>query len=103
MHILGLIVLTVAKILRIAIDIYTLIVAITVLVSWVSPDPYNPIVRFLYQATRPVFNRVRRILPAAFFRTAFDPTPLIVFVLLIVLDTLGVGLLFELAGHLMSK
>jgi len=103
MHVLGLFVLTVAKVLRFAINIYTFIIAIAALISWVHPDPYNPIVRFLYEATHPVFVRVRRILPSAFFRGPFDPTPLVVFVLLIVLDTLAVGLLFELSGHLLSK
>ena len=103
MHFLGLLVLTVAKILRLAVNLYTFLVAASALITWVSPDPYNPIVRFLYQATSPVFSRVRRILPDAFFRARFDPTPLVVFALLIALDTLGVGSLFELAGNLLSK
>ena len=33
------------------------------IISWVNPDPYNPIVRFLYEVTEPVLARIRRVLP----------------------------------------
>jgi YggT family protein len=39
------------------------LVIIAALVSWVSPDPRNPIVRFLYRATEPLFRPFRRLLP----------------------------------------
>ncbi len=103
MHFLGLILLTFAKILRILINLYTIIVAVSVLISWVNPDPYNPIVRFLDQATRPVLNRIRRIMPRALFRTGLDLSPLLLFIALIAIDTILVGLLFELAGQMLSK
>ena len=102
-HFLGYLVLSLAKILRLLINLYTLIVAITVILSWVNPDPYNPIVRFLYQATNPVFRFVRQILPRAFFRTRLDFTPILVFILLIILDTVFVSMLFEWSGILLSK
>ncbi len=38
------------------------IVIISALISWVNPDPYNPIVRFLHSVTDPVFRRIRRII-----------------------------------------
>jgi len=53
----------VAKILDIGLSLYLWIVIIRALLSWVNPDPYNPIVRFLYQVTEPVFYRVRRWFP----------------------------------------
>jgi YggT family protein len=43
------------------------------IVSWVSPDPYNPIVRFLHAATEPVLYRVRRALPVYFGGIDFSP------------------------------
>jgi YggT family protein len=103
MHLLGLILLSIAKVLRLLLNIYTVIVAAAVIVSWVNPDPYNPIVRFLYQATQPVFRQIRRLVPRALFRTGFDWTPIFVFILLIVIDTTLVGLLFEWAHQLLSK
>jgi len=43
-------------------DIYMWIVIISALISWVSPDPYNPIVRFLHAVTEPVLRPIRRII-----------------------------------------
>ena len=57
------------------------IVIIAALVSWVSPDPRNPIVRFLWGVTEPLFRPFRRLLPPS--RTGgIDLSPL--FVLLII-------------------
>jgi YggT family protein len=44
-------------------DLYTWIVIARALVSWVSPDPYNPIVRFLIQLTEPLLWPLRRLIP----------------------------------------
>ena len=100
MSALSYLVLAIAKILGMLINLYTFVVAISVLLSWVNPDPYNPIVRFLYQATMPVFRLVRRFMPRALFRMSFDITPLVVLILLIVIDTVFVGMLFEFAEGL---
>ena len=101
MHLLGLIVLAFARILRFLINMYTFVVAAAVIISWVNPDPYNPIVNFLRQLTEPVFRLVRRCLPRAAFRWRIDITPIIVFVILIFVDTVLVGLLFDLAARLL--
>ena len=42
-------------------------------ISWVSADPYNPIVRFLYEATEPVLSRIRGILPISVGGIDFSP------------------------------
>lgn len=99
MNILGLALLTIARVLSFLINLYTFVVAAAVLVSWLNPDPYNPIVNFLRQVTEPVFRLVRRFLPRAAFRWRIDVTPLIVFVILIIMDTFLVGLLFNLAAR----
>jgi YggT family protein len=58
-------------------ELYTYVVIAAALISWVSPDPRNPIVRFLRQITEPVFEPVRRILPP--WKTGgLDLSPLIV-------------------------
>lgn len=43
-------------------DVYQLIVIVAALISWVNPDPYNPIVRFLHAVTEPVFRPIRRLI-----------------------------------------
>lgn len=60
MYILGNILIGLGNVLDIVLDIYMWIVIIAALISWVNPDPYNPIVRFLRSATEPVFRWIRR-------------------------------------------
>ena len=52
-----------ASILNSLLELYFWIVVISALLSWVSPDPRNPIVRFLYGVTEPVLYHIRRRLP----------------------------------------
>ncbi len=52
---------------------YMWIVIARAVLSWVSPDPYNPIVRFIHSVTEPLFYRIRRVLPAAFGGIDFSP------------------------------
>jgi YggT family protein len=47
------------------IDLYSLVVLASVILSWVRPDPDNAIVRVIHQLTEPVLSRVRQIVPAA--------------------------------------
>ena len=55
--------LAIAVVLSSLLWLYWWIVIIAVLLTWVNPDPYNPIVRFLRSVTEPVFYRVRRAMP----------------------------------------
>src|ERR1700739_4390202 len=59
-------------------QIYFWIVVIAVLLSWVQPDPYNPIVRTLYAMTEPVFDWVREHLPVYF--GGLDLSPIVVII-----------------------
>jgi YggT family protein len=58
----GNIILTIAEILSFILTVYMWIIVAAALVSWVSPDPYNPIVRFLYRITNPVLRPIRRLI-----------------------------------------
>lgn len=58
-------------------EIYAYIVVARAILSWVNPDPYNPIVRFLYGATEPVLQRIRRVVPLQFSGIDFTPMVLI--------------------------
>ena len=56
----------IAVVLDYALSIYMWIVIAGAVLSWVSPDPYNPIVRFINTATEPVFYQIRKRLPVSF-------------------------------------
>lgn len=76
-------------------QIYQYIVIISILLSWVRPDPYNPIVRFIYSITHPLFHKIRQLLP--FLRMGmFDLSPIAIFVLIQIIQKLLVLLLNSL-------
>ena len=62
-----------ANILHIVLNLYMWIVIARALLSWVNPDPYNPIVRFLYNVTEPVLYAIRRRVPMFFGGVDFSP------------------------------
>ncbi|HDG97384.1 MAG TPA: YggT family protein, partial [Desulfobacterales bacterium] len=63
----------VAKILNIALSLYMWIIIGRAVISWVNPDPYNPIVRFLHSVTEPVLYPIRRRLPISMGGLDFSP------------------------------
>jgi YggT family protein len=75
--------------------VYVWIIIARALVSWVSPDPFNPIVRFLYRATEPVLRPIRRRMPG--FQIGLDLSPLVAILALQLIDWLFVPRLVELA------
>ncbi|TAN39114.1 MAG: YggT family protein [Nitrospirae bacterium] len=62
MFVLGDLIVSVARIIDLLLDIYKWIIIGAALISWVNPDPYNPIVRFLYKVTEPVLRPIRRMI-----------------------------------------
>jgi YggT family protein len=74
---MDLIVRAIATVLGIVLNAYFWIVIISALLSWVNPDPYNPIVRFLRGITEPVFYKIRTWIPFAVIG-GFDLSPIIV-------------------------
>jgi YggT family protein len=64
----------VAQVLDIVLSLYMWVIVIAALISWVNPDPYNPIVRFLHAVTEPVLSRIRRLVS---FRIGIDISPII--------------------------
>ncbi|HIG56681.1 MAG TPA: YggT family protein [Candidatus Latescibacteria bacterium] len=64
------------------IQTYIYVVLIRVVISWINPDPYNPIVQFLRGVTDPAIEAVRRIMPSFLLSTGLDFTPLILILLL---------------------
>ena len=64
------------------IGLYRWVVVIRVVISWINPDPYNPIVQFLRGVTDPAIEAVRRFMPSFLWSTGLDFTPLILILLL---------------------
>jgi YggT family protein len=75
MFVFGNLLISVAKITDILLNIYLYIIIGRAIISWVNPDPYNPIVSFLYRATEPVLSRVRNKFP---YMGGIDLSPLAV-------------------------
>ncbi|WP_456384099.1 YggT family protein [Persephonella sp.] len=98
MFILANLVEAVARILDIALTIYMWIVIISALISWVNPDPYNPVVRFLRNVTEPVYRKIRKFIPTYF--GGIDIAPLIVIFIIMFLQYFLVPSLHELALRL---
>jgi len=65
-----------AMVVSLVLTLYMWLIIARAILSWVSPDPYNPIVRFLYSATEPLLYRVRRTVPA--IAGGIDLSPIIV-------------------------
>ncbi|MEO8349394.1 MAG: YggT family protein [Acidobacteriota bacterium] len=61
------------------------LVIIAAVISWVSPDPRNPIVQFLYRTTEPILRPFRRLLPPA--RTGgIDLSPILVILVILFIE-----------------
>ena len=63
-------------------NVYVWVVIVSVLITWINPDPHNPIVQFLRGITEPALNGLRRFVPRFLWSTGLDFTPLILIVLL---------------------
>jgi YggT family protein len=71
-------------------------VLIRALLSWVNPDPYNPIVQFLEKCTEPVLAPIRKVLPPS-LKFGIDISPIIAFLAIIFIKSFLVSTLLDLA------
>ena len=65
--------------------LYMYVVIARVVISWINPDPYNPIVQFLRGITDPALDGLRRFVPRFLWSTGLDFTPLLLIVLIQIL------------------
>jgi YggT family protein len=98
MSTLGNIIFGLGGILHSLITIYIWVVIIAALISWVRPDPYNPIVQVLGRLTEPAYALVRRLFPTVF--NGIDLAPIVIIIGLQVLDIILINLLNALASSL---
>jgi len=66
----------IATTLIMILELYKWVIIVAALLTWVNPDPHNPIVQFLYRATEPVYAKIRRYIPTVI--GGIDIAPIIV-------------------------
>jgi len=96
MFIIGYFLSALATVIHYVLTFYLFIVLARAILSWVSPDPYNPIVRFIHNVTEPVLYPIRTKLPVGF--SGIDLSPLIVFLVIIFLQKFLVNTLVRLSA-----
>ena len=99
MYIIGFLLMAIAKVLDLVLLLFMWIVIARAVLSWVNPDPFNPIVRFIHNVTEPVLYRIRAFIPVSF--GGIDFSPIIVLLGVIFLRTFVVSSLIRLSANLL--
>ena len=97
MFVVGNVLQGVAHVIDWALSLYLWVVIARALISWVNPDPWNPIVQFLDRATEPVLAPIRRKVG---FGMGLDLSPIIVIMIILFLQYALVQTLFQTAAQL---
>jgi YggT family protein len=97
MFMLGNFIMAIAKLINFALSAYMWVVIGSAVISWVNADPYNPIVRFLRQATDPLLLRIRRVLPVM---GGFDLSPMVLILAIVFLQSFLVPTLLQIGQSL---
>ena len=96
MFVLSNFVIAFARVAELLLSILYWLILIRALVSWVNPDPFNPLVQFLNRTTEPILQPIRRLLPPM----GIDISPIIAFLAIIFLKSFLVTTLFDLGMRL---
>ena len=96
MFVLGNLLIAISKLVSMILWLLNWLVLGRALISWVNPDPFNPIVQFLNRTTEPILEPIRRLLPM----TAIDISPLIAFLFIQVLQWFLVPTIYEMGMRL---
>lgn len=94
MFVFGNIIVGFAKVLEVALNIYMWVIIIRALISWVNPDPYNPIVQALTRVTDPVLKPIRKLVPP--YKVGLDLSPLIAVLIIMFLQYALIDTLFRI-------
>jgi len=87
-----------ATLISFILNAYMWIIIGRAIISWVNADPYNPIVRFLYEVTEPLLSRIRRVIPL--YGGGIDFSPMILIMAIIFLQRFLVPTLQQIAFSL---
>ena len=97
MFMLGNFLIAIARLVDFVLSAYIWVVIGSAVISWVNADPYNPIVRFLRQATDPLLLRIRRVLPVM---GGFDLSPMVLILAIVFLQSFLVPTLRQIGQSL---
>jgi len=86
------ILVTILQFIAFLLNLYIWVIIIAALITWVQPNPYNPIVRFLWSVTEPIYAFIRRYIPTSF--GGIDIAPIIVI--------LGIEFIIMLINNIIS-
>ena len=86
------------SLVNLALEVYMWIIIARAILSWVNPDPYNPIVRFLYRVTEPVLRPIRNRLPT--FQMGLDLSPLVVLLAIFLIQRTVLPVLYRIAAEI---
>ncbi|MBW1813344.1 MAG: YggT family protein [Deltaproteobacteria bacterium] len=101
MYVIGHLIKAIAVVLDIIIYGFMWIVIARAILSWVSPDPYNPIVRFIHNVTEPILYPIRRRIPL--YAGGFDFSPIIVILVAYFLQIFVVNSLMDLSASFLHR
>ena len=99
MYVAGYFLMAVAKVLDFVLLAFMWIVIARAILSWVNPDPYNPIVRFIHNVTEPVLYQIRTKIPINF--GGIDLSPILVILAVYFLRDFVVKSLLRFSASLM--
>ena len=71
-------------------QVYSFILLARVLITWFQVDPYNPIIRILYQLTEPLLAPIRRLLPQT---GMMDFSPIVAFIAITVVERIVISMM----------
>ena len=97
MFVVGNLLEALATVIYYVLTLYMWIIIARALISWVSPDPWNPIVQFLERATEPVLSPIRRWVG---WRMGIDLSPIIAILIISFLQIALVKTLSDLARQM---
>jgi len=99
MFVFGNFIIAVATVLNYALVAYMWIIIARAVLSWVNPDPYNPIVRIIHNIIEPVLYLIRSKIPVTF--GGIDFSPIIVFLVIIFLQKFVIASLYIFGASLL--
>ena len=98
MFVLGNFVQALAQVLSFVIDILWWLIIIRALLSWVNPDPNNPIVQFIERTTEPILFPLRQLIPV--YKIGIDISPILAILILYFLKSFAVQTLIGIGARL---
>lgn len=99
MFVLANLISAIAGVISILLTVFYWLILVRAVISWVNPDPFNPIVQFLYNVTEPVLFPIRKIIPFS-FKLGIDISPIIAFLIILFLKNFLVATLLDISVRL---